>query len=192
MKSIVQFALFCATLSSFVQVGFAQGKTAHPANLTSSSMSFGFMNEARPPTQVTSLIWRSGRPTRETLTELYTSGVRAIINLEDDLDAVNAEIIMAHEIGFKIYSFPTNSFWEPDDAKMNEIVEYLGKSQVPTLVHCLHGEDRTGLVIGLERVVNEKWPAEKAYTEMLAYDFHPILIGLDQYFRDKVGWSIFD
>jgi protein tyrosine phosphatase (PTP) superfamily phosphohydrolase (DUF442 family) len=148
---------------------------------------FGWWDGAQPPTQVTPMIWRSGRPTRETLTALYASGVRAIINLEDDMPAVSAEITMAHEIGFKVYSFPTNSFWQPDDSKMNGIVNYLAQTKVPTLIHCLHGEDRTGLVIGLERVFNEKWPAVKAYNEMLDKGFHPILLGLDQYFRDKVS-----
>lgn len=45
------------------------------------------------------------------------------------------------------------------------------------LVHCTHGQDRTGIVIGIFRILNG-WDKDKAYKEMLDHDFHPELIGL--------------
>jgi hypothetical protein len=85
---------------------------SHPHN-------FGFFDEGRPPTQVNARIWRSGRPTRQSLTALYQKGVRAIINLEDDMESSRAEATMASLMGFTVYSYPTDSFFSPDDARIN-------------------------------------------------------------------------
>lgn len=148
---------------------------------------FGFGGDPRPPTQVNPRLWRSGRPTEQTLAALYTRGVRVIIDLEDSFDQIPIEAAFAKKLGFKFYSYPTNAFFQPEDDKIKEIMQLLQLSPGPVLVHCYHGEDRTGLVIGLERVFMEGWKAGQAYDEMLAMGFHPILLGLDQYFRDKVG-----
>lgn len=143
--------------------------------------------DIQPPTQVTPLIWRSGRPTLETLTALKAKGLRGIIDLEDDDDAIAAESQMAKQLGLIFVSYPMSGFWAPDDAQVNKIESVLAKLKVPVLVHCLHGEDRTGLVIGLERVMNQKWKPADAYTEMLDKGFHQYLLGLDEYFREKTG-----
>jgi protein tyrosine/serine phosphatase len=148
---------------------------------------FGWFDEPQPPTQVTQLIWRSGRPTEVSLQDLWNHGVRAIIDLENDPEVIQAEMDLAKKMGFAFYSYPMDSFWAPDDAKMTEIINILRTTQVPVLVHCYHGEDRTGLVIGLERVFLEKWPAVKAYDEMIEKGFHQILLGLDEYFRSKTS-----
>ena len=90
-------------------------------------------------------------------------------------------------MGFEFHSYPTDSFFAPDDSKMNEIIDILRTADRPVLVHCYHGEDRTGVVIGLERVFIEKWAPANAYNEMLAHGFHRILLGLDEYFREKTA-----
>ncbi len=46
-----------------------------------------------------------------------------------------------------------------------------------TLVHCEHGQDRTGVAIGLYRL-HTGWTEEHAEDEMLAHGFHRSLIGL--------------
>lgn len=141
----------------------------------------------QPPTQVSARLWRSGRPTEQSLRALWNQGVRVIVDLEDDATAVPAEAQIAKRLGFVFYSYPTNSFFEPDDAKIKEILQIIQRSPEPVVVHCFHGEDRTGLVIGLYRVFQEGWAPEKAYDEMLNRGFHPLLLGLDLYFREQVG-----
>lgn len=42
------------------------------------------------------------------------------------------------------------------------------------LVHCLHGEDRTGMVIAAWRIIEEQWPVEKAKQEMFDHGFHNV------------------
>lgn len=45
------------------------------------------------------------------------------------------------------------------------------------LVHCLHGEDRTGMVMAAYRMIMQNWSFEKAKTEMLGYGFHTFPYG---------------
>ena len=65
------------------------------------------------------------------------------------------------------------------------------KKQTPApavYVHCRHGQDRTGLVVGLERVFIEGWDPADAYAEMLKYGFHTYFLGLKDYFFDQTGY----
>lgn len=54
-------------------------------------------------------------------------------------------------------------------------------NQQKILVHCLHGQDRTGLVIGLRRIY-KGWNIYRSWRDMLGYGFHSILLGLTYYF----------
>lgn len=139
----------------------------------------------RPLEQVNAKIWRSGRPTMDSLKQAYANGVRIIIDLEDNQNAVALESTAAQQIGFKFYSFPMSAMTGPTDAQVNQILAMLKNAPAATLVHCHHGEDRSGLIIGLERVFIEGWTAQAAYTEMLNKGFHRQLVALDQYFRSK-------
>ncbi len=46
------------------------------------------------------------------------------------------------------------------------------------LVHCTHGQDRTGFIIGEHRVLHDHWTKDHAYAEMRANHFHPELRGV--------------
>jgi hypothetical protein len=48
------------------------------------------------------------------------------------------------------------------------------------LVHCTHGQDRTGYVVGRYRVLHDHWAKAKAYEEMVAHDFHAELHGIHE------------
>ena len=47
-------------------------------------------------------------------------------------------------------------------------------------VHCTHGQDRTGEVVGEFRVDDDGWTKQAAYSEMLAHHYHPELHGLHE------------
>ena len=49
------------------------------------------------------------------------------------------------------------------------------------LVHCTHGQDRTGFMIGQYRLFSYNWTKNQAYDEMISYHFHPELHGLKEY-----------
>ncbi len=73
-------------------------------------------------------------------------------------------------------------------ATSNPVDSDAGGAALPKIyVHCRHGQDRTGLVIGPQRVLVEGWAPADAYAEMLAHGFHPYFEGLKHYFGKITG-----
>lgn len=133
---------------------------------------------------------RSGRPDLEGLNYLRQQGVRTIINIENDRKAVEAEAIAAKRLGFNYISIPMSWQEKPTDAQVNEILRLMQDPSVgPTILHCKHGRDRTGLMVGLYRVFVDRWTPQKAYEEMLATGFRSNLQALDQAFRQRTGMT---
>jgi len=81
-------------------------------------------------------------------------------------------------------SFPMSSFWPPSEDKVKQILATIASAVAQgfvVLVHCKHGQDRTGLIIG-ELRLSKGWDKDDAWGEMLDKGFHPILLGLTIYF----------
>ncbi len=136
--------------------------------------------------KTTDVIYRGGRPTLKGLQYLKTAGFKTIINLENNNQAVSQEFAAAKKLGLQMYSAPMSWTTKPDDKQVNAILANLQNPEMyPIFIHCHHGMDRTGLIIGLHRVFAQKWTAKDAYSEMLKYGFHPEYKALDNYYRVK-------
>ena len=135
-------------------------------------------------------IYRSPRPSQADLAALKAAGVKYVLDLEDDQAAVATEKGWAASLKLNFVSEPMSGFWTPNDAQVNRIEAWLADPKHrPVLIHCLHGEDRTGLIVGLYRVEHEGWTPAKAYQEMLANNFHQLLVFLNHYYESKTGWE---
>ena len=55
-----------------------------------------------------------------------------------------------------------------------------------TYIHCEHGQDRTGLIVGCRRVWLDGWTKTNAWNEMIAAGFHPALHGLASFWKNDV------
>lgn len=134
-------------------------------------------------------LYRSARPSRVDLFTLkHEYGIKTVLDLEDSEKAVALEESFAREVGVEFLSVPIDGFWGPKTADANAVLQYLSDpSRRPLLVHCKHGQDRTGVAVGLYRVFIEGMKPETAYREMLDRGFRWILLPLDHYFRTTVG-----
>jgi protein tyrosine/serine phosphatase len=152
---------------------------------------------------VSSGIYRGGHPDAGGLVYLQNLGVTTIIDLEigDLIEAtpaeIDAEIQGATALGIHDIREPMSAFElalsSSFDNRIDQILAILADpSQKPVYVHCKHGQDRTGLVIGLERVINEGWTPAAAWNEMLEHGFHVGFLGLSTYFFRKTGWNPLD
>jgi protein tyrosine/serine phosphatase len=136
--------------------------------------------------EVTSQISRGGRPSAQGLADLQRQGVRTVIDLEDDRGAAANERAVAARLGLGWISEPLTTSVTPSDAEVNQILSLLEDSRrYPIYIHCHFGEDRTGLIIGLYRVLVQRWTAQQAYREMIELGFHQQFRALDQYFKTK-------
>ena len=135
-------------------------------------------------------LYRSGAPTPEGIRTMAKLNVRTVLDLrDDDPDGTRKEAQLARELGMKFISIPLNSFVKPRESTMNSIAAILNDpTQRPLWVHCTHGRDRTGLVIGLYRVFSQGVTPREAYYEMLDYGFRSLLLGLRLYYLDQTGY----
>lgn len=138
--------------------------------------------------QVKEGLWRSGQPTTiEQWRYLKDLGITRVVKLnavsEGSDDGAIAVGMTVHVLSIQpegdkdIIDNILNTFVQPDPARLVEIetaIELGGG----VLIHCTHGQDRTGLVIGRYRVLHDGWSKDAAYDEMIKYGFHPELHGL--------------
>ena len=135
-------------------------------------------------------IYRGARPDAEGMKALAQLGVKTDLDLENDLSAVQQETQDAGKLGMNLISKPMSGFWSPDDREVNEILAIVGdKGNYPIFIHCQHGQDRTGLIVGLYRVLQQGWTSSAAYGEMITIGFHPQLFLLNHYFEEKTGFD---
>jgi len=80
-----------------------------------------------------------------------------------------------------------DTFVQPNRQALAAALSLIRSGGGGVLVHCTHGHDRTGLLIGLHRVVNDGWTKEAAYEEMLEMGFHPELHGLHEFWEQFSG-----
>lgn len=154
--------------------------------------------------QVDANVWRSGQiETQEGwdyIAELAAGRMVHVIKLNFDNEGSDA---LAVAMGFDVRSYAIQP--EGDQDIYDDIVGTLVRPVVDIimfaegmlsnaastettdfyLVHCTHGQDRTGLVVGMHRVLHDGWSARDAYGEMLAHNFHPELVGL------QITWMLF-
>lgn len=69
-------------------------------------------------------------------------------------------------------------FEKPDPGKLEEGMEIMAAGSC--IVHCQHGQDRTGLLCGLYRVRYDGWTKHLAWDEMILLGYHEEFVGLDR------------
>ena len=127
--------------------------------------------------QVVAGVWRGGQPTVEGWEHLKSLGVKRIVKLNTEHEASDE---WATTNGIEVIYLPITllqqTVGKPGSNGLMMAVSALGREG--TFVHCQHGQDRVGLVIGAYRVKVGHWTKIAAYREMEANGFHPLLRGL--------------
>ena len=94
-------------------------------------------------------------------------------------------------------------YWPMDSRKPLEEkywIDFVRMSQdpdrTPILIHCAEGKHRTGFFVAIYRLVVDKWPIDKALTEMQSFGFgdtHPEIIEvLNKIDPDELRKKCFD
>jgi len=136
-------------------------------------------------------VYRSGQPKGDAewayLERIGTKTVVKLNELSKDADE-SEELSLAkkHNINvIPIYVSPEdfphnwNPWAHPDEKALAQAVETLeNNNDLPILVHCSHGKDRTGLVVAVYSVRNKKYCKDAAFNEMKHYGTNPFLFGL--------------
>ncbi len=127
---------------------------------------------------VTPFLLRGGAPTLKGLEELKKAGVKTVVDLRIAPMHVAAERKEVEKLGMKSINYPMSG----DPPTLKEQKEWIALVQSPNAyriyVHCQHGADRTGCLVGIYREKFQGWSYPKAYAEMRKYGFNPHWTGL--------------
>jgi tyrosine-protein phosphatase SIW14 len=135
-------------------------------------------------------IYRGASPGADGVAYLKSIGVKTILDLDDDKAAMKIESPAAAQNGVRWISLPMSGFWAPKTPTVDGALAAIADPSLrPIYIHCKHGQDRTGLVIGLYRVEYEYWQPAHAYQEMKALGFHPSLVFLNHYYEKRTGFE---
>lgn len=114
-------------------------------------------------------IYRSGQPSEAQLDKwIQEYGFKSILSMRSGVPPYEKEL--AERYGIKIYHVPFSATKGLREGQWEAIRPILtDKSNLPILVHCHGGGDRSGIVTVLYRVEVQGWPLEKALREMNRY-----------------------
>ena len=146
--------------------------------------------------QVNAGVWRSGQiTTREGWNYIrqIAAGRRVhVLKLNYPDEGSDAEAVAmgfdVHELAIEphgdrdVWNDLVSAFTQPNPTLVHAAETLLETATADDLwlVHCTHGQDRTGYIIGRYRVLHDGWPKVRAYDEMRAHHFHPALHGVHE------------
>lgn len=130
--------------------------------------------------RVDAAVYRAAQPSAEQLRELQRRyGIRTVLKLNSGAEVVPEGVTLIHH--------PLSVLKEPSPQELQEILDAIDRSAKPLLIHCTHGEDRTGLVIALYRL-RHGTALDTAYADMMRHGFHPYS-GVFAAWLRRAGWS---
>lgn len=116
-------------------------------------------------------IYAGGAPSQDNIDTLAKLGVKYVLSLDNSVAAKIKPILDQRKI--KQILIPIEPI-----ATLNDNLKYLARNisrilsgYQPIYVHCLQGQDRTGLAIALYRVTHNHWTPERAVQEAKIYNY---------------------
>src|SRR5215472_11255543 len=145
--------------------------------------------------KISDSLYRGAQPHEEGFQQLKDLGVTTIVDLRgEDRGKVEWERRQAEALGMRFVSIPVSG-WSPPNNKQVEQFLALVHGDPPQIVfvHCLFGDDRTGVFVATYRMAVEKWTPEQAMKEMYFFGFngfwHPAMKAYIRKFPEHVGSS---
>lgn len=134
-------------------------------------------------------IYRGALPGAEGFAALRRLGVKTDISLIKGGEmgySSGREERLATEHGVSFHHFPMSGGMRTiHERDVDAVLDLMSDERnYPLFVHCRHGRDRTGMVVGLYRVLRERsMTAAQAWREMLHFGFRRVLMGLNCTYR---------
>lgn len=115
--------------------------------------------------QVTSLLYRSALPDNSKVDIIKNQRIATIITLikEDDSKW------LGNDKKIQLISYPTHADRVKDDDVLQvlKLIQQSESEGKPVLLHCKHGQNRTGLFVAMYRIVIQHWTKEQAVNELV-------------------------
>ena len=121
--------------------------------------------------QIVDGIYRGGQPTEQGFRTLSDMEFKTVLNLRthNDIDTEFCDLY-----GIIRHNYPLNVFENIKIEEFDEVLDIINKSEKPLFLHCLKGQDRTGVISACYRVTCCGWTLNEAIEEMEAYGHNNI------------------
>ncbi len=136
--------------------------------------------------EVTPNLYRSGLISKESVPYLKELGIKTVVTFDNNLKRVRKEQKFLEEAGIKSIFIPWSGWDDPNDETIKKIHDLMDTPEMqPVLVHCKHGQERTGVVVATWKIIHQNWTFDQAYQEMKACGFRSFQYGhLKKYVSD--------
>lgn len=112
-------------------------------------------------------LYRGAQPTAEGMRQLKAMGIKTVINLRtfhSDRDEIDDTGLDNEHIRI--------GAWYPGEKDIVRFLEIaIDRERTPVFVHCMHGADRTGVMVAAYRVAVCGWSKQEAIAEMTTGGF---------------------
>jgi protein tyrosine phosphatase (PTP) superfamily phosphohydrolase (DUF442 family) len=134
--------------------------------------------------KISDVLFRGAQPSMQGLAELKKLGVSTIVDLRGNRGEVNWERQQSEALGMRFVNIPVLGWSSPGDVQVAQFLKLFDDANQKVFVHCRFGEDRTGLMVAVYRMAQQKWTADQALGEMNSFGFHYHLYrGMRSYVR---------
>ena len=119
-------------------------------------------------------IYRSAQPTEYNMEELEKIGIKTILNLR----MFHSDSNEAKNTNLKLYHLKMRA-GKIKDKEIIAAMKIINESEKPILIHCMHGSDRTGIVIAMYRIIFNGYTKKEAIEELKnkKYGYHEKIYG---------------
>jgi len=125
------------------------------------------------PGKINDGLYRGAQPNEQGLEELKKLGITTIVDLRaEDRGKSEWERQTAEKLGMRFVHIPIAGFAAPTNEEVAQFLSLFRDSQQKVFVHCLLGEDRTGVFVATYRMSVQKWPVAQAMREMNTFGFN--------------------
>lgn len=124
-------------------------------------------------------LMRGQQPTDKGLEQLKGMGVKTVVYLHFNKKQAAHEKAVVEGLGMKFQHIPMSWIMPPKQVQIEQWLNTtMDEAQRPVFVHCQHGRDRTGTMVGIYRIKHDGWTYQKAYAEMKEKGFRTFFLGL--------------
>jgi polymorphic toxin system DSP-PTPase phosphatase-like protein len=117
--------------------------------------------------KVDDTVWRGAQPEDSAWPLLAAAGCRCVIDLNSEIGATLKQAELVQGAGMAYFAREWNGILPPSRTQVEQaldLIDALGDN-VPVLIHCAHGSDRTGTLCACWRMHHDGWSFEDAMEE---------------------------
>jgi protein tyrosine/serine phosphatase len=124
--------------------------------------------------KVNDTYYRGSQPKGQDYVGLHSIGVKTIINLTSDEDALADERQAVEQHGMRYVHIPMSTRRAPTQAELERFFSVVNDpASGPVYVHCVGGRHRTGVMTAIYRMTKDGLSGEQAFKEMKQFKFGP-------------------